>query len=183
MAEGFYNIVLVPDDKTAKIAVDLAHRTYSKIADGYCLEEDKVFTHITLTQFHTMDLSVVQNIATDVEELKSYKIPQIYFTNFYARFAEIEGNKCHWVGLSNKNTPDLANFQAKFHACLEKHGLKPLSQTLENYVPHVTFARVLASKQLPEILVPDYFMTGQPVGKWFLAIGHSDKNGQFLGKL
>jgi 2'-5' RNA ligase len=183
MPDGYYNIVLIPDDVTARIVVDLAHKTYSKISDGYCLENGKVFPHITLTQFYTQDLSVVQNIANDVEKLKSNPIPDIYFINFGARFWTNDVGAYLWIGLSNQNTDKLVDFQKIFHGIILSHNLKPLNGSLENYAPHVTFARILASKPLPEILIPDYFVSGNSVGHWKLAIGHSDKNGQFLGQL
>lgn len=183
MSDGFYNIVLTPDKETAKIITDLAYQTYSRIADGYCLEDGKVFPHITLTQFYTQDETTVKNIANDIEKLKTNPIPDIYFTNFGARFWANDVASYLWIGLSNMNTYELASYQKTLHEIILNHNLNPLNGSLENYIPHVTFARILASKPLPEILIPEYFMTDKPVGHWTLAIGHSDKNGQFLGQL
>jgi 2'-5' RNA ligase len=183
MSDGFYNIVLIPDKQTGKILTDLAFQTYSKIADGYCLEDGKVFPHITLTQFYTQDIEVVKNIENDVKRLKLVSIPYIYFTNFGARFWKSDAESYLWIGLSNKNTSELADFQRVFHEIILSHNLKPLNGSLGNYAPHVTFARILASTTLPEILIPNLFITDNHIGDWSLAIGHSDKNGQFLGAL
>lgn len=180
MAEGYYNIVLVPDMQTAKIATDFAHSVYSPIADEYCLTEGKVFPHITLTQFKTADQSVVDQLVAKVNAQPAVPIEDIGFSEMYARPVEAGSIPRVWIGLNIKPNAQLSDIQGHAHEWLTDMKLQPLNGSLSEYWPHMTLARIKGEQELPAVQVPDYF-TNEKCGKWTLKIGRSDANGQFLG--
>ena len=63
---------------------------------------------------------------------------------------------------------------------LQEEGLSPLNASLDDYWPHMTLARIAEETPIPSFSAPDRFKQEMIEG-WNLVVGHSDKNGQFLG--
>lgn len=179
MTDEYFNIVLVPDERTAQIATDFAQSTYLSIADEYCLREGKVFPHITLAQFKTTELGVISSLFEKVQAQAPVNLSNIKFTDLYGLPTEQDGIRYLWIGLSVQPSEQLAAIQAKAHEWVTELGLVPLNGSLSDYWPHMTFARIKEETSLPSVVVPDYFKR-EKCGSWTLKIGHSDPNGQFL---
>lgn len=182
MPDGHYNIVLVPNAEIDKAAVDLSHAIFSGISDGYCLEEGKVFPHITLGQFYTEDQDLVRRVAQQVEGLGHKTAPDITFSDAYAKPDTRDSIKYLWIGLAVLPSEELSLLQRNVHLLLQQEGISLLNGSLESYWPHLTLARIREETPIPPFVSPDCFKV-DVIGGWKLAIGHSDRKGQFLGAL
>lgn len=182
MSDSYYNIVLLPNAEIATAAVDLSHKVFSEISDGYCLEAGKVFPHITLGQFRSENSDVIQRIMQHVQHMKEDVVPDIAFSDIYAKPDKWDDIEYLWIELVVVPSEELSFVQEKVHLVLQEEGLVSLNPGLEAYRPHLTLARMRAETPIPLFACPDCFKVNV-IGGWKLAIGHSDRNGQLLGVL
>ena len=182
MSDGYYNIVLLPNAEIANAAVGLSQEVFSKISDGYCLEEGKIFPHITLGQFRSENSDVVQRITQRILDMKEDAVPDMAFSDMYAQPDKRDDVDYLWIGLAVIPSEELSSVQEKVHLVLQGEGLVPLNPSLDAYWPHLTLARIREETPIPSFSSPDCFKV-DVIDGWKLAIGHSDRNGQFLGVL
>ncbi|HPQ50757.1 MAG: hypothetical protein KDJ26_08890 [Alphaproteobacteria bacterium] len=177
MSDEYYNIVLIPDNIFARKAVSFAQEFFLDFQDGYCLS-DVVFPHITLGQFKSNDRHILTNIREKLLDVSLSVV--IQFKHMYIR-RDVLGKKSYlWIGLEVQKTEDLSQVQAEVHKILNQSHLLPLNRSLENFWPHMTFARINEQSLFPPFCFPAEVIDF--VGSdWKIEVGYSDCYGQFLG--
>lgn len=180
MPDGFYNVVLRPDHRLEQMAVQFSQDFFSECFDGNCLSA-QIYPHVTLGQFRTDDLQVHQSVVDRVEKLKkTIEVPKLSFSGFFARYCPDYGGPGFWLELVVKKHKQLSVIQNNVHRDLTAVGLTPLNASLDDYHPHLTFARILKNARFSDFMVPaDFF--GQEFDGWTISVGQSDQYGQFWG--
>lgn len=166
---NYFNAVLRPPNELEEALTSFAQENFADKADGYCLS-DKVFPHITLCQFKA---NAMPEISFD--EIKKSPDPVKY--NVGVGTGIHEGYV--WAEILIKPEPWLYHLHEYVKNKLSSYDVEILTK---NYMPHQTFCRLPANQQdfAQSIKLPKMFL--KQYEGWTFEVGHSDGNGQYLGK-
>ena len=173
----YYNTVLLPPPPLAGEITRFAQENFAAVADGYCLSaENNVLPHISLCQFKAEDF-----------DFSSFKNMSCSLTPILTELAIRYGDDIHegylWLELAVQKTDGLLGLQCAVRTVLERQGLSPLNGQGDNYIPHLTFCRIMENNfdGVCHTLPPKTFFL--PAEGWRFAVGQADGNGQFLGTI
>lgn len=169
-----FNLVLLPPEGEQRDFIEFAQYYFSNKADRYCLS-DKVFPHITLTQFQS-DLATAQTIKQETQSMSRPGDITFASLNFHFQFgflyAELTCTHDAWLFELNEQALTI----------LDRHGLEALNASGPDYRPHLTFARMPDTQTIPAIEVRRRFI-GTQARRYVIAVGYSDETGQFHGSI
>jgi 2'-5' RNA ligase len=146
---GSYTFALVSEENNFNSGVtDLAQKNFSKSHANYILG-DAALPHITLCQFKTtgQELSSIKNVIREnVENTYQIKFQGMYF-DYVPDYI--------WVGLAVKREQNIINTQNIIYTLLQKEGVETLTNTKEDYFPHLTFALLKGSSCVESFNSPE----------------------------
>ncbi len=166
------NICLIFSPDIERDFTELAQKYFKGQTEGYCLDENQVFPHITLAQIAIQNEAQQQHIFQSIAKITP---DPIELTSFQVKFRQ---TGFLWFEFVVSETDSLMLLKDNIDQMVREIGLEPLNNAIETYQPHVTLARMKANCIFPPIVIPESI--AHKSFKVSLTCGRSDENGQLL---
>ncbi len=166
-----YNIALYALDPESYCNV--ANELFSDMSQGYILSENS-HPHITLCQFKSDDLNVIEAIWEQVK-IFNFEVLEPKFLGINFQKGAGEHHKFYWVQITVERENPIMDMHLKVLNILNENQMKCITDNSDLYKPHVTLARIQLNRPISvwpsHILNPTAFK---------ITLGISDENGQYL---
>lgn len=176
-----YLIALIPPKSLTLTYIQAAQIAFGPINDGYLLEENKSFPHITLCAFQCEETK----LAALWQELQTYNITicPVRMMGLHLKKGKIP--LYHYsVGITIARDRELLHLHQLSCKVLEKHNITCLNPIQDAYQPHLTLAGV-GWEPFAEILIPSIIdeILDEPLKPFLLTLARGDDIGQYLETL
>lgn len=175
-----YNIVLSPPENLSQKLTEHAQRLLGDRHNGYCLEQGKVFPHITLTQLKSADENLPQEIFDVLENYPAKFESALKFKGLYMTTRHSPDHPQLWVGLEIINANELQQLHESLANDMSDLNVEITNPTHKNYWPHLTLGRIHQDTEIENLKLGPAFWDASGFDGWRLVFGHSDDNGQLL---
>lgn len=170
-----YNLALLPTSQEVNQELYTKAKSFTQIANGYCLRENMALPHVTLCQFRNANDKDAKTIVSRFLETELF----VKIQGFYLNMGQAEHHEKLWAGYIVEKSNILMNMQYEVVTNLKKKDIEVFNGTGHNYFPHFTLARLEnAVPALPSDILQLDFPTENI--QCSARLGLSDENGQFL---
>lgn len=175
-----YNIVLTPSKDFSQALTAFSQNTLKDIHNGYCLEQGRVFPHITFCQFTCDEAQIIQHLNQKLSGFAPFE-GNIVFSRFYIKPCSYEAEPSYHLGLEVDKSEALYQLHLDVLSLFE--GIKLLIQTpsRDQYWPHLTIGRIPSGTQIPAVSIDPSLFNKDGFSGWTLEMGRGDEVGQYIG--
>lgn len=170
-----FNLALFPESEDfQRQCIELAQVNCAGQSDGYLLGLDAL-PHVTVCQFKT-EKSRLSAVWSAMSELRSVSYA-LGFRHIYLQYGKGELTGKSWLGLAVILEPLVLDLQKSVFQRLLNLGIESRN-TPESYFPHLTFARLDATRSTQIVQAPraEFWLERY---SFRLTIGQSDEHGRY----